>query len=178
MQTERRWTQESAPGSRIRARYWTWSTTVAAVLVGGYLVSLYWVRIAIESSVPPGLYLLHSVTAPLDRGTLVLLRVPPSMHRWKSSWLTLLKPVAAVAGEEVCIHEGELRIGNETYGLVYREAGGYALPQFQGCFPVADGTIFVASKADRSMDSRYFSSIPLSEVRAWATPLWTWRKKG
>jgi type IV secretory pathway protease TraF len=44
-----------------------------ALLLGGCLLSLRWVRVNIEPSVPVGVYLLHTARAPLTRGTLVLL---------------------------------------------------------------------------------------------------------
>ena len=146
-----------------------------ALALGGSLLSLPWVRVNVEPSVPVGIYRLHAVHPPLSRGTLVLLPVPRSVRRWKSPWTPLLKPVAAVAGESVCVRDDALTIGDASYGRVYQEAGGDPLPQIQGCLTVEDGQVFVASKGDRSLDSRYFGSVKIGELTATATPVWLWR---
>jgi conjugative transfer signal peptidase TraF len=158
-----------------RGRRWTRSNTILTLVLVGGLLSLRWVRVNIEPSVPVGVYLLHAVRTPLPRGTLVLVPVPARVQQWKSPWTPLLKPVAAVAGETACVRDGGLVIDDENYGRVYPEAGGYRLPHMEGCLTVEEGHIFVASKAYRSLDSRYFGSVQMTEVTARATPLWIWR---
>jgi len=166
-------TRDDPRDDRARSRRWTRSNTIVALGVLGGLLSLWWVRVNIEPSVAVGVYRLDTVHPPLPRGTLVLLPVPASVQRWKSRWTPLLKPVAAVAGDTVCVEDAVLRIGNTTYGRVYREAEGSPLPQIQGCLTIEDGEVFVASKEDRSLDSRYFGPVPMREVRALVSPLWT-----
>ncbi len=175
MEMVQRARRDAPRGDRSRGRRWARSNTVVALLLGGCLLSLRWVRVNIEPSVPVGVYLLHTARAPLTRGTLVLLPVPARVQRWKSSWTPLLKPVAAVAGETACVRDGGLVIDDEHYGRVYPEAGGYRLPHMEGCLTVGEGHIFVASKAYRSLDSRYFGPVQVTEVTARATPLWIWR---
>src|SRR5712691_2795765 len=155
-----------------RGRRWTHTTTILTLVLVGGLLSLRWVRVNIEPSVPVGIYRLHAVRTPLTRGTLVLVPVPASVQRWKSPWTPLLKPVAAVAGDQVCVKDEGLTIGDENYGRVYDEAGGYPLPHMEGCLTVGEGHIFVASKAYRSLDSRYFSAVRVESLIAIATPVW------
>jgi type IV secretory pathway protease TraF len=106
---------------------------------------------------------------------LVVLPVPGSVQRWHSPWLPLLKPIAAVAGDQACVDEDELTISGEAYGRVYAEAGGYRLPQMTGCLTVGEGEVFVASKGYRSLDSRYFGPVRVQDITAWATPVLVWR---
>jgi type IV secretory pathway protease TraF len=83
--------------------------------------------------------------------------------------------VAAVAGEEVCGVEGELFVHGEAYSPIYTEAEGKPLPYLDGCQMVPQGTVFLASQAPKSLDSRYFNAVPLTAIAATAVPLWTWR---
>jgi type IV secretory pathway protease TraF len=142
------------------------------------LCSLPWVRLNIEPSVPLGFYLLHPVHPPLTRGTLVLLPVPLRVLPWKSPWIALLKPVAAVPGDQVCRRENMLVIRGVDYGVVYTHAGGMTLPQAldeASCLVVQEGEVFLASAAEQSLDSRYFAAVKVTDITAVATPLWTWR---
>jgi conjugative transfer signal peptidase TraF len=154
---------------------WTRSNTLVAVVVGGLLLSLPWFQLNIEPSVPLGLYHLHAVRAPLTHGMLVVLPVPVSVQRWHVRSTPLLKPVAAVAGDVVCVENGTLYIGTEPYGQVHTEAEGEPLPHMTGCLMVREGEVFVASKGSRSLDSRYFGPVRVQDVTAWATPVLLWR---
>jgi conjugative transfer signal peptidase TraF len=151
------------------------STRLVAVLVLAAGLSTSWITLNATPSVPVGLYRRTAVPQPLTRGALVILPVPASMRAFHSRWLPLLKPVAAVAGETVCNVEDELWIAGEDYGCVYTESHGMPLPHLEGCHTVPAGHVFLASQAPRSLDSRYFSSVPLAAITAMATPLLTWR---
>jgi type IV secretory pathway protease TraF len=95
-------------------------------------------------------------------------------HVW-SRWTPLLKPVAAVAGDAVCSTEGRLFINGEDYGPILRTAHGTPLPHLlQGCFVVQDGEVFLASHVSKSLDSRYFSCVRISDLTAHAIPVLTW----
>src|ERR1051326_2456827 len=83
-----------------------------------------WVRLNVSPSVPLGLYRLTSLPTPLRQGMLVVLPVPSTVQHWHSAWLPLLKPVAAVAGEEVCDRWGHLWVAGIWYGPIYPEAAG------------------------------------------------------
>ena len=167
------WT--TRPGGRAPRARCTRSSLVLGVLVLAAVVSTRWVRLNVSPSVPLGFYLLEPPLPPLAHGTLVLLPVPASMRPWWHAGAALLKPVAAVAGEEVCGVEGELFVHGEAYGPIYTEADGKPLPYLDGCQMVPQGTVFLASQAPKSLDSRYFNAVPLTAIAATAVPLWTWR---
>ncbi len=139
--------------------------------------TLPWWRLNVSPSVPLGLYRLHAVPATLTVGQLVLLPVPASVRPWHSAWLPLLKPVAAVAGETVCVEEGSLRIGAVDYGPAYAEAQGRPLPHLDGCLIVQPGEVFLAGRVEQSLDSRYFGPVRVAHLTAQAVPLLTWRSR-
>jgi conjugative transfer signal peptidase TraF len=144
-------------------------------LVLAAVLSTRWVRLNVSPSVPLGLYRLAPVRAPLARGTLVVLSAPASIRPWWHSFASFLKPVAAVAGEEVCGVAGALFIHGEAYGPIYTEADGKPLPHLDGCQVVPEGTVFLASTQPKSLDGRYFGMTPITTLTAQAVPLWTWR---
>ncbi len=153
-----------------------WRSLVLGGLVLAAVLSTRWVRLNISPSVPLGLYRLAPVQTPLVRGTLVVLPVPTSVHGVWSRWVPLLKPVAAVAGDEVCIWGETLWIHGDNYGPVWREAHGQPLPHLDGCVPVGEGEVFLASPAPNSLDSRYFSTVRIDDLTAQAFPVLTWHE--
>ena len=152
-----------------------WSSLVLGVLVLAAVVSTRWVRVNVSPSAPLGLYRLAAVVPPLPRGTLVLLRVPPAVRPWHRAWLPLLKPVAAVAGDVVCVAHDRLQIAGMDYGPVYHEAHGHPLPHLVGCQSVPEEQVFLATTAPRSLDGRYFGMTPVTTITAQAVPVLTWR---
>jgi type IV secretory pathway protease TraF len=152
----------------------TWSSLVLGGLVLAAVVSTRWVRLNLSPSVPRGVYRLASISPPLARGTLVVLPVPAAVRPWHSRWAPLLKPVAAVAGDEVCTWEAGLWVQGQWYGPVYQEAGGAPLPRLRGCLRLEPGEVFLASQAPRSLDGRYFCPTPVAALTAQALPLLTW----
>ena len=119
--------------------------------------------------------LLARLTPPLARGTLVLLPLPVAVRPWHRAGAPLLKPVAAVAGDEVCVQEGTLWVAGTSYGPVYAEADGKPLPHLEGCQVVPEGAVLLASAVPKSLDGRYFGLTRIAEVTARAVLLWTWR---
>jgi type IV secretory pathway protease TraF len=114
---------------------------------------------------------------PLTPGMLVVLPVPASVQPWHSRWLPLLKPVAATAGQDVCVQEDTLWIGGQSYGPVRHEAHGRRVPHIEGCATVEPGMVFLASHAPASLDGRYFGSTPVSTLTARALPVLTWEAR-
>ena len=161
-------------GRAPRARC-TRSSLVLGVLVLAAVVSTRWVRLNLSPSVPVGVYRLARLTPPLARGTLVLLPLPVAVRPWHRAGAPLLKPVAAVAGDEVCVQEGTLWVAGTSYGPVYAEADGKPLPHLEGCQTVPEAQVLLASAAPRSLDGRYFGLTRMAELTARAVPLVTWR---
>ena len=152
------------------------SSLVFGVLVLAAVVSTRWVRLNLSPSVPVGVYRLARLTPPLARGTLVLLPLPVAVRPWHRAGAPLLKPVAAVAGDEVCVQEGTLWVAGTSYGPVYAEADGKPLPHLEGCQTVPEAQVLLASAAPRSLDGRYFGLTRVAELTARAVPLVTWRE--
>ena len=144
-------------------------------LVLAAVLSTRWVRLNVSPSVPYGLYRLAPLTRPLARGTLVVLPVPPVVRPWHARWVPLLKPVAAVAGDLVCLWDHGLFVAGQWYGPVWREAAGRPLPQIRGCLRVPEGAVFLASPFPKSLDGRYWGITPVADLTAQAIPLITWR---
>jgi type IV secretory pathway protease TraF len=146
----------------------------ASVLLA--VCGLPWYVVNLTPSAPRGIWRRLTLPAEIERGMWVLLPVPASVEPWLPSGTTLLKPVAAVAGDVVCVQEETLWILGTSYGQVYTEAHEKPLPHLEeGCSVVEAGHVFLASEAPRSIDSRYFSAVPIAMLRARALPLWTWR---
>jgi type IV secretory pathway protease TraF len=155
----------------------------AAVLV--VVVSTHWWTFNITPSVPVGLYWRRAVPPTLARGDLVIFAVPASVQAFHSRWLPLLKPVAAVAGDLVCMDSALLWAASNwterpavAYGLVHQQVAGEDLPQLLGeghCLTIEEGQVLLASKEPRSLDGRYFGLTPITDIRALALPLLTWR---
>jgi type IV secretory pathway protease TraF len=167
------WTTRSG-GRAPRARC-TRSSLVLGALVLAAVVSTRWVRLNLSPSVPLGVYRLERLAPPLPRGTLVVLSAPASIRPFWRSFASLLKPVAAVPGEEVCGVGGELFVQGEWYGPIYIEADGKPLPHLDGCQVVPEGAVFLASTQPKSLDGRYFGVTPIADLTARAVSLWTWR---
>jgi type IV secretory pathway protease TraF len=151
------------------------SSLVLGALVLAAVVSTHWVRLNLSSSVPLGFYRLERLAPPLQRSTLVVLSAPASIRPWWHSFAALLKPVAAVAGDDVCGVAGALVIHGEAYGPIYTEADGKPLPHLDGCQVVPEGTVFLASPQPKSLDGRYFGMTPIAMLTAQAVPLLVWR---
>jgi conjugative transfer signal peptidase TraF len=159
----------------VARRQTTRSTVALLVLLGVLGVSTRWLTLNIQPSVPYGFYLTGAAPAHVERGMLVTLWPPAVIHPWHPWYQRLLKPIAGIPGDEVCILDEGLWINDEPYGPVLTEAHGKPLPRLRGCFEVEPGQVFVATKTTRTLDGRYMGAIPIDSIAALAQPLWTWR---
>jgi conjugative transfer signal peptidase TraF len=153
------------------------SSRVCAALALLMVCALPWYRVNVTSSAPRGLWRLLAVPAVVEKGMWVTLPAPASVKTWAPHWAHLLKPVAAVAGDQVCVAKDTLWIRGQSLGRVLtQDAEGQPLPRLrEGCMVVPQGTVFLASAAPQSLDSRYFGSVPVTTLTAQALPLLTWR---
>ena len=135
---------DAPPARRVRGRR---SSLVLGVLVLTAVVSTRWVRLNLSASLPYGLYRMQAVPAEPHRGILVVLPVPARVQHVWSSWVPLLKPVAAVPGDVGAVTRGALLWSTGVdYGPVDREARGRPLPALAlGCQTVPEGMVFLAS---------------------------------
>jgi conjugative transfer signal peptidase TraF len=164
-----------------------WRVIAIAYGVIGLTIAI-WTRcgpvlvINVTPSEPIGVY--RAIARPRNayrRGMLVLFPVPRTVERlvlergWLKPGVPLLKELAGLAGDQVCVLSGRLQINGRTVGPVFDEdRTGQPLPQLRGCFAVPAGYFFAASSyLDQSFDGRYFGALPLAMVTAEARPLWT-----
>jgi conjugative transfer signal peptidase TraF len=161
-------------------------TTVLGALVATGLVTAAACTLAsrlllnVTRSMPLGVYWMRRGSPrAFARRDLVAFPVPPSVkglvldRHYLMDGALLLKPVAAVAGDVVCIEGDALTIGGELTGrLRSRDSEGRGLPRDARCEALAAGLVYVLAPDPRSFDSRVFGPVDvhtLSEV----TPLWT-----
>ena len=129
-------------------------------------------------SLPRGLYWLsHDRTAQV--GSLVAFPVPKSVEplvverRYLPPGGLLVKPIVAVGGDCVCTDSRALVIQGETFGRVLTEDSAQRpLPWAKVCGPLSEGQVFVASRHEKSFDSRTFGPVPIGALRGTVTPLW------
>ena len=136
----------------------------------------------VSASVPVGLYRI--VPEPAQRrGELVALRPSPTLARYMASrryveaGALLVKPVAAVADQQVCRTGAIVTIDGEVVATA--RATDHAqrpLPVWTGCRRLRAGTVFLlASSVPASFDGRYFGPVATSNIVGRAVPLWTWQ---
>ena len=115
-------------------------------------------------SVPIGLYAV--ARASLRMGDLALARLPPNVaalaaHRGylpRSAYL--LKPVVAIAGDQVCRHGVRLRINGRLAALArLADRLGRPLPVWHGCRTLDAHEVFLLAHDTDSFDSRYFGPL-------------------
>jgi conjugative transfer signal peptidase TraF len=134
----------------------------------------------ITPSMPFGLYWMHLNPQDIREGDLVAFPPPPSVRDLvrdrhylpERAWL--LKPVAAVAGDNVCVDGDDLRVRDEARArLRSYDSDGRPLPRDARCGPLAAGELYVLARDPRSFDSRVFGPLSHQALHATVTPLWT-----
>jgi conjugative transfer signal peptidase TraF len=90
--------------------------------------------------------------------------------------ILLLKPIAAVQGDVVCVRHGLAFINGQLVArLLARDAHGRLLQPWSGCRALDVDEVFLLSRSNpASFDGRYFGPIHYSDLRGVATALWTW----
>jgi conjugative transfer signal peptidase TraF len=133
----------------------------------------------LSASLPRGLYLLEPSRVP-RRGAIVAFEPPPpaaaevAARRYLPEGASLLKIVAALPGDRVCLHESAFVVNGELVGpIVRQDSAGRPLTPFDFCGPVPAGRAFVATTAPLSYDSRYFGPVALASLTV-AVPAWTY----
>ena len=113
-------------------------------------------------------------------GSLVLVPLPPTAaalaaRRGYLPWgIPLLKPVAAVAPQQVCISDGIVRIDGVPMAAVLRRDGMHRpLRAWPSCRRLRPGELFLLSTTNpASFDSRYFGPVHAFAVLGIAHPVW------
>lgn len=133
-----------------------------------------------SASTPLGLYDLAAPNG-LKVGDLVAVRPPKPLadfmvgRGYIGQGVPLLKPVAALPGQQVCRVGRIVTVDGVRFGEAQdRDRRGRALPDWQGCRRIVPDQIFLMNPAVRdSLDGRYFGLLPRAAVIGRAMPLYT-----
>ncbi|MCV0280467.1 S26 family signal peptidase [Pseudomonas aeruginosa] len=132
-----------------------------------------------SDSVPVGWYRISPANS-LAPGDLVLVRLPPEVRSlaarrgYLPANVPLLKTVAAMAPQQVCVQGRQVRIDGVLVAKRLRwDRQGRALPSWQACRRLVGNELFLLSSSNpASFDSRYFGPISVDAVIGRARPLW------
>ncbi|WP_133648535.1 S26 family signal peptidase [Paraburkholderia flava] len=121
-----------------------------------------------------------SLPRPLSVGSIVLVPLPAkaaalaAQRGYLPAGVPLLKPVAAIATQQVCIAGGIVRIDGVPLAAVLRaDRMGRPLSSWQQCRRLEPGELFLLSTTNpASFDSRYFGPVSASAVIGVAHPVW------
>jgi conjugative transfer signal peptidase TraF len=161
-------------------RGWFFTTYFAVLGVGASLAfhpAPRWVWNE-TASVPIGLYRIQP-TVPVRIGDIVALRLPEreatllATRGYLPFGVLLLKPVAALAGQNVCRIGVHVTIDGKAAGDAKTvDHRGRPLPVWQGCRTLGSGQVFVMNAAvPTSLDGRYFGVLPMDTVIGRAVPV-------
>jgi conjugative transfer signal peptidase TraF len=132
----------------------------------------------VTGSIPRGVYWI-TPSQRAKRGDLVIFPIPAEVRelvyerRYLPSTVKVLaKPVAAVAGDHVCLRGEGLVVNGQAITLTLsHDAQGRLLPRHDLCRVLADGEMFVATTHSNSFDSRNFGPISCTRLRGTLTPI-------
>ena len=133
------------------------------------------------SSAPLGFYWLSSNQPAV--GDLALVRPPSHLARWMAMRgylplnVPLIKRVAAVEGQSVCVRAGVVTIDGGWAGVALQhDHVGRWLEPSAICRLLGEGEVFLLNTAPRSLDGRYFGPLSRASIAGLLTPLWTWER--
>jgi conjugative transfer signal peptidase TraF len=134
-----------------------------------------------SDSAPRGWYRIRPADS-LQLGSIVLARLPApaaalaAQRGYLPSGIPLLKRIAAMAPQRVCVEGATVRIDDVPVATVMSADGrGRPLFAWQQCRRLAHGELFLMSNTHpASFDSRYFGPVRASDVIGSAQPIWTW----
>lgn len=131
------------------------------------------------SSLPKGVY--EEVRCDLKDPTALIQFLPPDDVRehyiargYLTDRMSLIKPIGAFGGDEVCWSGESLSInGRRVVDIPIADAMGRPLPHPSGCEVVSNGSVLpLQTDHPRSLDGRYFGPIPRASILACVRPLW------
>lgn len=133
-----------------------------------------------SASAPIGLYRVSRGRA-LARGDLVLAVPAPQLAAFADArsylprGVPLVKRVAAVAGDAVCVRGNTVFIDGRVAAVrLAADREGRALPSWTGCGTLRVNEVFLLmTNARASFDGRYFGPTSASQVVGLLDPLWT-----
>ncbi len=145
------------------------------------------IRWNLSPSLEAGLY--RESRRPFERGDLVTVCLPETVGRWArrrgyvgrggcaGGAAQLGKRIAGVAGDRVEVSDEAVTIGGrrlERSGRIDRDADGRPVPRVRaGSRVLAPGEVWLHSgRHPRSLDSRVFGPLRVSEIRGVLEPVW------
>ena len=131
-----------------------------------------------SASVPPGLYTIEPGRSP-GTGDFAVAWLPPRARAvagargYLPRAVPLIKPVAAVGGDEVCAHGNVIAVNARPVARrLHTDSSRRPLPRWEGCRTLRRGDLFLlAPSAAGSFDGRYFGVSARGEVIGRARPL-------
>jgi conjugative transfer signal peptidase TraF len=118
-----------------------------------------------------------------ERGSVVSFEIPEAARLYARQrgieirWDSFLKPIAAVAGDDVCVSlaEGLVINGERLAGVHRTDSAGHVVPVWSHCRQLMAGEFFVyAPRVANSYDSRYYGPVRAEMIKGVYKPLWTW----
>lgn len=157
-------------------------------LLAGSLFALGWAALTMtppqlvynaSDSAPVGWYRISPANS-LAPGDLVLADLPSEVRSlaaqrgYLPANVPLLKTVAAMAPQRVCVQGSQVRIDGVLVARHLRwDRQGRALPTWQACRRLVGDELFLLSSSNpTSFDSRYFGPVSVDAVIGRAQPLW------
>jgi conjugative transfer signal peptidase TraF len=179
------------PSDHVRGRAFAFIVLRGAIVVWAIAAAAHFfdLRFNTTPSLPIGFWLLKSARTPLARGMIVSFCFPcPVQQRRTSGGISaaidrcpdggapLLKPVIAVPGDVVDLHDRRLAINGIPVPGTARLP--YALSEQipSGEYAVRSGQFWaVSTRHPRSFDSRYFGAVSVECIQGQAFKLLTWQ---
>jgi conjugative transfer signal peptidase TraF len=151
---------------------------LVAVLASAYATPALRLVFNPSDSAPRGWYAVRPMD-PVRRGDYIVARLPQDVAMFAAergyvpSSIPVLKRVAAVSEQHVCLHSGLVYVdGVAIASTLDRDGIGRPLTAWQHCRWLLAGELFLMnSTAQASFDSRYFGPIDASFVRGRAIRL-------
>ena len=129
-------------------------------------------------SLPHGIYRVIKQQT-YERGDLIVFPVPEQVRSLvlERGWLKpdsyLIKPLAAINGDNVWITCGQVFVNGKSFGTIKKQdRQGLPLPSLVFNDTLSPGKIAVLQRSDDSFDSRYFGQIDESQIIGRAVPVW------
>lgn len=131
-----------------------------------------------SASMPLGLYYTRPLQRP-ERGDILLAHLPETardlaaQRHYLPADMPLIKLVAALAGDRVCVQSGRVFIDGKAIASVLKwDQQGRSLLTWNECRRLGDDEFFLLSPAAGSFDSRYFGPVRRADIIAELVPLW------
>jgi conjugative transfer signal peptidase TraF len=132
---------------------------------------------------PIGVWLERPSTGAYTVGTVV--EVCPALTAWERVYLApgdcstglepMLKPIAAVAGDQVVVGPNGVAVNGaaipNSAPLAHDPSGRLLHPYPAGTYDVAPGQVWLIVPRADSLDGRYLGPVPTADIRSLATPL-------